>query len=195
MIHSLCTKSSRESKNLSLVWHSVAFSFCNHLRCTYSNSCNWRVATKLYISPWLPQCRLFATSIPDPGQLITGTTINIFVTDTSTILGLLPSMCVQYITITSTGQQVGWSVHLSVLSLEFLQKPAHNSEKLALFTISGMCTSPPASLPLGGQSGLGVYRGQSGCTENYSTNTFSTGFLPQLYKVGWLSKRVDSFLL
>ena len=60
MIHSLCTKSSRESKNLSLVWHSVAFSFCNHLRCTYSNSCNWRVATKLYISPWLPHCRLFA---------------------------------------------------------------------------------------------------------------------------------------
>ena len=194
MIHRLCTKSNRESKNLSWVWPWVALVpiITSGALSTYSNSCNWRVDTKLYISPWLPHCRLFATLISwswsayhwHHNQYLCNWHIN---------HSRSPS---KHVCTNHQHWSASWLVG-TLISFVFrlLAKASSQFRETGIVHNSGMCTSPPASLPLGGQSGLGVYRGQSGCTENYSTNTFSTGFLPQLYKVGWLSKRVESFLL
>ena len=120
--------------NESVVGLTLSFiSSCNHLRCTYSNSCNWRVATKLYISPRLPHCRLLATLMSwswsayhwHHNQYLCNWHIN---------HSRSPS---KHVCTNHQHWSASWLVGTlkNVLSSGFLQKPAHNSGKLALFTI------------------------------------------------------------
>ena len=167
-------------------------SSCNHLRCTHSNSCNWRVATKLYISPWLPHCRLFAALMSwswsannchwHHNQYLCNWHIN---------HSRSPSKHV----CTVHHHHQHWSASWLVGTLISFVKSRLTIQR------NWHCSQFQACVHRHQQACHWVARvgwgctGQSGCTENYSTNTFSTGFLPLLCKVGWLSKRVDSFLL
>ena len=141
--------------NESVVGLTLSFiSSCNHLRCTYSNSCNWRVATKLYISPWLPHCRLFATLISwswsayhwHHNQYLCNWHIN---------HSRSPS---KHVCTNHQHWSASWLVGaLKSFVFEVLAKASSQFRETGIVHNSGMCTSPPASLPLGGQSGLGVY--------------------------------------